>query len=119
MRIAATIVLALAAFCGPAAWAADATPPGETVSSSSGRWGIKLADSPQEADLTSLRDRVSSMGGMPGRVFPVKDPGGTTTGYILTAGDFSTSAAAYEARGPLAEKIGLPAASLQVIELPR
>jgi len=56
---------------------------------------------------------------MPARVFPVKDPGGTTTNYILTAGDFASSDDAYAARAPLAEKLGLPAAGFQVIQLPR
>jgi hypothetical protein len=119
MRLAAAIFVILAAFWSIAAGAADATPPGAAMSSGSGRWGFVVSTSPQQADLTPLRDRISSVGGMSARVVPMKDPGGTTTGYILTAGDFSTSAAAYEARGAFAEKVGLPAASLQVIELPR
>jgi hypothetical protein len=114
MRLAAIALLVLAAAGAAVVPAADPPSP-----DGSGRWGIRVAESVQEVDLTPLRDRVSDKARMPARVHPVKDPGGTTTLYVLTAGDFPSSKDAYEARAPLAEKIGLPAASLQIIELPR
>ena len=92
---------------------------GVRAQSTGQRYGIKLSESTQVADLTPLRDRVQSVARIPARVYDVKDAGGVTTIHVLAAGEYATMEEASTARAEIAEKLGLPAGSLAIVPLPR
>ena len=91
---------------------------GVRAQSTGQRYGIKLSESTQVADLTPLRDRVQSVARIPARVYEVKDAGGVTI-HVLAAGEYATMEEAATARAGIAEKLGLPAGALAIVPLPR
>ena len=109
MRFAAILVVVLGA------WAATAP----AADPSGTRYSVRMAESPQEADLTPLRDRIKDVAKMPAKVHAMGDSGATARLYVLTAGEFATREEALAARVELATKLGLAPGEFQVIELPR